>query len=322
MSAPFGRELPPYARVVADIRARIAAGELGPGDRVPSTREITREWGVAMATATKALSALRGEGLVESVRGVGTVVRGASVPRSVAPRPETGRDRPRATDGGGRRRPSESALNRGTVVRTAIAVADAEGVDRLSMRRVSVELRVSTMALYRHVDNKDELLRAMVDEVYARADLPGPVPADWRGAVELSQRREWAIYRSHPWLASLATVTRPVLSPRLMEYAEWLMGLLTERGCPPNEALRVITALTAHMSGMALQAAQVPRGEHGAGVDNERSWRSREAEVMAEGRCPNMLRVTAPPELDIDGAFDFGMAHLLDGLTPVIEGRG
>ena len=50
---------PPYARIAAELADRIAAGELRPGDRVPSTREITRTWGVAMATATKALASLR-----------------------------------------------------------------------------------------------------------------------------------------------------------------------------------------------------------------------------------------------------------------------
>ena len=68
--------LPPYAQIAAELRDRIAAGEMAQGDRVPSTREITRRWGVAMATATKALTALREEGLVRPIPGVGTVVNG------------------------------------------------------------------------------------------------------------------------------------------------------------------------------------------------------------------------------------------------------
>lgn len=65
---------PPYLRIARDIRHRIDSGDLAPGDRVPSTRRITQEWGVAMATATKALAALNQEGLVRAVPGVGTVV--------------------------------------------------------------------------------------------------------------------------------------------------------------------------------------------------------------------------------------------------------
>ncbi|WP_241777660.1 GntR family transcriptional regulator, partial [Streptomyces sp. CT34] len=82
---------PPYRRIVQEIRGRIDAGELAPGDRVPSTRRITREWGVAMATATKVLTALRQEGVVRTVPGVGTVVaEPARAARGDAPRERRG----------------------------------------------------------------------------------------------------------------------------------------------------------------------------------------------------------------------------------------
>src|SRR5664279_1761916 len=61
-------------QIAAEIASRIVAGELASGDRVPSTRQIIREWGVAMATATRVLATLRHQGLVHAVPGVGTVV--------------------------------------------------------------------------------------------------------------------------------------------------------------------------------------------------------------------------------------------------------
>lgn len=346
-SSEAGGELPPYARVVADIRARIDGGELRPGDRVPSTREITREWGVAMATATKALSALRQAGLVEAVRGVGTVVRGAAEAdpvtsgtsrRSSSQPPgqpsrqssgqSPGQEHPgaeqrraflRAVTGGEARPASDTALTRAAIVRAAVTVADAEGLGGLSMRRISTQLRVSTMALYRHIDNKDELLREMVDEVYTEVELPDPVPSDWRRAVEVLQQREWAVFRAHPWLATLVTVTRPVMSEKLMAYGEWIMGLLIERGCSPDDALRIITILTAYMSGMALQIAQVREMERETGTGSAEFWTGKGAElVLDEGRYPNMFKVSAPPEVDIDRTFALGMAHLIDGLAPLV----
>ncbi|GAA1119109.1 TetR/AcrR family transcriptional regulator C-terminal domain-containing protein [Nocardiopsis metallicus] len=354
MAADARGELPPYARVVADIRARIAGGELQPGDRVPSTREITREWGVAMATATKALSALRQAGLVEAVRGVGTVVRRAAEAGPVPPGPlgrapsrssgqpprqerhdaEKRREYPGAEERraslraaiDGRDRPApDTALTRAAVVRAAITVADEEGLSGLSMRRVSTELRVSTMALYRHIDNKDELLREMVDEVYTEVELPDPVPSDWdwRQAVEVLQQREWAVYRAHPWLATLVTVTRPVMSEKLLAYGEWVLGLLVDRGCSPDDGLRVITILTAYMSGMALQVSQVKEMERETGTDSAEFWAGKGAELtLDEARYPNMFRVSAPPEFDIDRTFALGMAHLIDGLAPMIESGG
>ncbi len=75
MVAPsLDRPDPPYMQVVAQIRERIRAGELREGDMVPSARQITREWGISLATATKVLAALRSEGLARGVPGIGTVV--------------------------------------------------------------------------------------------------------------------------------------------------------------------------------------------------------------------------------------------------------
>ncbi|MFV2120761.1 GntR family transcriptional regulator, partial [Streptomyces sp. Act-28] len=64
----------PYRRITADIRRRITEGELLPGDRVPSTRKLAEQWGVALATATRALTELRLEGYVETRPRAGTVV--------------------------------------------------------------------------------------------------------------------------------------------------------------------------------------------------------------------------------------------------------
>jgi DNA-binding transcriptional regulator YhcF (GntR family) len=100
--------LPPYRRIVHDVRRRIEAGELRPGDRVPSARAITKQWGVAIATATKAHAALREEGLTISRPGVGTVVAGP------APR-------------------RDHELTRDRIVATAIEIADADGLGELSL---------------------------------------------------------------------------------------------------------------------------------------------------------------------------------------------
>ncbi|SDJ30871.1 regulatory protein, tetR family [Rhodococcus triatomae] len=315
MATPSGSELPPYARVVADIRARITAGELEPGARAPSTREITREWGVAMATATKALAALRQEGLVEAVRGVGTVVRG--VPGSAARHPREPKRRTTAVADGGHT--GDTGLNRDVIVQAAIAVADAEGIDGLSMRRVSTELRVSAMALYRHVTGKEDLVTEMIDKIYRDAALPEPRPEGWREALELAMRWEWAIYRRHPWAIRLTPVSGPVLSPGLMANAEWMMSVIADQGHSSETALEVVTILSAYTSGMAVQAGQAVVEEGELGLGAEQWWKSRAdefARFAAGGDYPVMFAVTSPP--DVETIFTLGMTHLLDGLTPLI----
>src|ERR1700759_4480405 len=92
MAAP-----PPYARIAAELRGRITRGELAPGQRVPSTREITARWGVAMATATRVLATLRQGGLVHPGPGGAPV---ASGPPPAPPRqpPAAGRPDPARPD--------------------------------------------------------------------------------------------------------------------------------------------------------------------------------------------------------------------------------
>jgi len=85
--APEIDRTPPYLQVVRSLKAKIVSGELSDGDRIPSVRQLADEWQISQATALKAMAALRADGLVESVTGVGTLVRTESnLHRSAADR--------------------------------------------------------------------------------------------------------------------------------------------------------------------------------------------------------------------------------------------
>lgn len=175
----------PYARIAAELRGRIERGELRPGDRVPSTRAITQRWGVAMATASKALATLGQEGLVRAVPGVGTLV---------AARPATSQGRRPATAAS-----EDDSAQRGRIVRAAVAIADAEGLTALTMRRLlAAELGVSAMSLYRHVSTKEQLVALMADATFGEHALPERPPPHWRERLELSAALQWRLYRAHP----------------------------------------------------------------------------------------------------------------------------
>src|SRR5262249_35638332 len=120
---------PPYRRIAGEIRARIAGHELRPGDPVPSARGISREWGGALATATKVPATLNAEGVTRSLPGRGTVVAGPAVPA----RPGDLAAR------GAHRNEGDPDLTRERIVAAAIRVADAEGLAQLSMRRIATE---------------------------------------------------------------------------------------------------------------------------------------------------------------------------------------
>ncbi|APU15736.1 TetR/AcrR family transcriptional regulator C-terminal domain-containing protein [Actinoalloteichus fjordicus] len=296
---------PPYARIVGAIRARIESGELRPGDRVPSTRQIIREWGVAMATATKALAALRHEGLVQAVPGAGTVVLGRP------PRTPAADSAPRDPD---------AVLSRETIIATAMGVADAEGLTALSMRRVATELGVSTMALYRHVEGKDDLIRLITDRAFTEVPLPEP-PSDWRRGLEISARRDWRMYQRHPWAAGSVSVPRPLLTPGGLAHTEWLMQVL-DAGRPDRRrvAMQAIVVLTAFVVGMANWLGSELDEEQETGVSNCQWWDDRDSELSeleATGRFPLLFGTVEPP--DLEAAFEFGLARLLDGLASTLD---
>ncbi|MEO6769439.1 MAG: TetR/AcrR family transcriptional regulator C-terminal domain-containing protein [Umezawaea sp.] len=287
----------PYQRIVAEIRGRIASGRLRPGDRIPSTRQITREWGVAMATATKVIAALRDEGVVDTKPGAGTVVR--SVPR-------------------------ERELGRERIVRAAIAVADAEGMSAVSMRRVATDLGASTMSLYRHVAGKDDLMLHMADVVAADETLSARPPAHWRECLEFTSRLLWTVCRRHPWVAEVLSMTRPRASPSLLFYSEWVLAALRGLGLGMDDMMYIHLNLFSFVRGLALSLQSEVRDRQDTGLTNDEWMDTQIAEfqgIVASGRYPTMeYVVTQDFEQDLDVMFEYGLRLLLDGVERQVEG--
>lgn len=292
---------PPYRRIAVEIAGRIAAGEIAPGDRVPSTRQIIERYGVAMAIASKVLTELRLQGLVRAEPGVGTVV--------VAPparRPRTGQPPPR---------PSMQEL----VVRAAVQIADAEGLAALSMRRLAGELGVPTMSLYRHVADKEDLITLMMDWVFVGNAPPDPAPDGWRAQLEALSRLQWQMYRRHPWLAQAVSFTRPLLAPNAMAHTEWAMRALDKSGLDEQTTFIAAVTMANYVRGTAVGIEAEAQAEQETGLTDEQ-WMTgqgnRFAEVMGSGRYPMLSRyLTRGPEFDLDQLMEFGLQRLLDGLA-------
>ncbi|WP_055493028.1 TetR/AcrR family transcriptional regulator C-terminal domain-containing protein [Streptomyces sp. TP-A0356] len=295
-------------RIAGEIAERIRAGELRPGERVPSTRQIMGRWGVAMATASKALAMLRQEGLVRAVPGVGTVVA-----ESVPGRPRSSGASPRAS------------LDRAHVVRTAVAIADAEGLTAVSMRRVAAALGVTTMALYRHVPGRDELTRLMADAVFGSARLPELPAAGWRRRLEAAARLQWRLYRRHPWLAQAISFTRPQATPHAMALGEWVMRALDGLGLDPVTMIHIHVTLAAHVRGIAVNLEAEAEALQQSGVDDEEWMAAHMAAKLATPQgAERFPLLAAVPErsLDLDSLFEFGLQRLLDGIdVQVAEAR-
>ncbi|MFF8830621.1 TetR/AcrR family transcriptional regulator C-terminal domain-containing protein [Streptomyces sp. NPDC015131] len=313
---------PPYLRIAADIRRRIAAGDLRPGDRVPSTRQIAQRWGVALATATKALTALRLEGAVEARPRVGTVV---AAKRPPAPAPDTA-PAPGLPPG---RAGGEPELTRERVVRAAIGIADAEGLAALSMRGVAARLGVAAMSPYRHVGGKDELVALMADTVYGEVGpLAVPPPGGRREKLEAAARGLWEVCRRHPWVAQIGPLGRPLVLPNLLVHGERVLGALADSGLDAKTRFDVHVLIYTYVQGVAVHLERETQAQAATGL-TEDDWMAGQAaamgEIVASGRFPALAATLAGFEdgydLDLDALFTFGLTPLLDGVEHLVAER-
>ncbi|GAA4929720.1 TetR/AcrR family transcriptional regulator C-terminal domain-containing protein [Actinoplanes utahensis] len=290
----------PYQQIVADIRQRIETGVLRPGDRVPSARAITREWGVAIATATKAHAALREEGLTTARPGIGTVVAGP-VP------------------------PKDHDLGLSRIVASAIAIADRDGMAELSMRRVAGHLDVATMSLYRHVPSRDDLVLAMIDAALGELRIPPRYSGDWRTDLDRCARAMWEIFQRHPWLGPSMSMTRPQPAPNALRLGEWIMGSLNPLGLPLTDRLMVHVTLFSFVRGVASALEPEAQAVRDTGLTDD-EWMERQSAVFArfaaQHPVPNFQEIVEPGTdfaFDLHVLFEFGLARFLDGLQTWID---
>jgi AcrR family transcriptional regulator len=327
-----------YLGIANDLSERIHAGDLQPGDRVPSTRQISAQWGVAIATATKALAELQHRGLVRAVAGVGTVVTEPATAPAPADATLVGRE------SGASRRPTPplrtaAALPprgprthngrrigddmRDRIVDTAIRLADTEGIAAVSMRRIGVELGVPTMSLYRWMPSKDDLTLHMLDATLGRIDWPQP-PKGWRAQLETVARAQWEITRQHPWLAQLLSMTRPQLAPNAMMHTEWSMRALSGLGLTGGEALRISLTLVGFGIGTALALDNELQAQRDTGITSEEWMDRQEAQaraIFATGRYPHLSSFAEQEDFDseLDVLFEAGLGIILDGVERLLE---
>ena len=302
---------PRYLTIAAELRRRIAQGELAPGAKVPSTRRIATEWGVATATAVKALTALSQEGLIRAEPRSGNVVEPSGRQPATKPAPRHGL-RGRADD-----------LTRDRIVRAAVEIADHEGLAALSMRGVAARLGVAPMSPYRHVSGKDQLILLMADAAFGERGYPAEPKADWRARLELCARTLWSLYRRHPWLAQLGPITRPLPLPNLAVHADWALAALDGHGLGAAAMCDLHVLLFGFVQGIAIHLEREQQALGASGL-SEDEWMDNQTPgleaIIGSGRYPTFAKVlttlaTDGYDLILDDVFELGLCSLLDGLA-------
>ena len=210
------------------------------------------------------------------------------------------------------------------IVDAAIAVADAEGLDAMSMRRIAQDLDVGTMTLYRYVPDKSVLLNLVLDRLLARVEDEQPTDRSWREVLEADARESRELYLRHPWVLQI-NWTRPVLGPNSFAGLERTMKGLQGLAFSDNEKVMAISAIDAYVTGSVRNQILYQLAAEEGGLSDDEFWSAQAPAfdaAMTSGRFPVLATMG---DNIFDGGweetFERGLSHLLDGIAADLTRR-
>jgi AcrR family transcriptional regulator len=218
---------------------------------------------------------------------------------------------PRKMSAGTQRMP----LTRERVLRAAVALADRDGLQSLTMRTLGQELGVEAMSLYHHVANKDDLLDGIVDLVVGEIEVPGP-GTGWRAAMRERAISAHEVLVRHPW-AAMQLMSRFNIGPGMTRYLDSTLGRLREGGFSITGALDAWHTLDSHIYGFTLQELSLPFD-----VSESAQVSASVLPQLSADQFPHVTEVIG--EIMRTGRtenFEFGLDLILDGLEKTREVR-
>ena len=208
---------------------------------------------------------------------------------------------------------SRPALTRQRALAAAVVVADLEGLDRLTMRRLAQALGVEAMSLYHHVANKDDILDGMVDVVFAEIELPA-IDVDWKSAMQARSHSARSVLRSHPWSVSLMA-SRSAPGPATLRHHDAMLGCCRAAGFSVAMAAHALSLIDSYVHGFVLQEINLPFDAD----DDMREMVESILTQMSPDEHPHLTELTVEhvlqPGYDYGNEFTFGLDLILDGLV-------
>ncbi|MFF1482717.1 TetR/AcrR family transcriptional regulator [Streptomyces sp. NPDC058301] len=214
-------------------------------------------------------------------------------------------------------RPVPAPLSRERIVRAAIQLADADGLEAVSLRKVATALGVGPMRLYGYIDSKEELLDLMVDAIHSEIR---PVGDGWRQVLRSLAETTRQAAHEHEWLADLLG-GRPQLGPHALARGEAVVSALD--GVEVDAIMPVVSAVDAYVIGAVRREIAERRATRATGMDEKR-WQASLGPYLertfATGRFPALATVVRDAtHLDADHTFRIGLDFLLDGIEASIS---
>jgi AcrR family transcriptional regulator len=218
------------------------------------------------------------------------------------------------------------SLTREEIAAAAVTLADAQGIEAVSMRSLAVELGVGATSLYRYVDRKDELIELMVDAVMGN-DLEFEVTGDWRDDLRSFAHGLRAMTLRHPWMAVPSAGLRN-FGPNTAELYEQVLGIIDGLGLEIDDMLVMVETLDAFVRGRVFEELSEQEAVRRSGLDQEQWMESQIPYIqhlIESGRYPLLTRVVIDARSPHDperlkNGFDLGLERVLDGLATMLPG--
>lgn len=208
-------------------------------------------------------------------------------------------------------------LDRDRIVEAAIALADARGLEGLSMRKLAGELGVEAMSLYYHVPNKDTLLDHMVDRIIVEIGVPS-LDEPWKQAIRTRAMSAHDVFQRHPWAIGI-TDSRTTRDPESLRYYDRMVGCLLEGGFPMPLAAHALAVIDAYVYGFGIQQMNLPL----EGADQVADVSEALLEQMPPDEFPYLTRMilehALKPGYDFESEFTYGLDLILDALEQHLE---
>lgn len=215
--------------------------------------------------------------------------------------------------------PERPRVTRAAIVDAAIALADAEGLSAVSIRRVAAALETRPMSLYSHIARKDDLIDLMVDRI-AGDFLLDTIADDWREALRDVARNTRAACLRHPWIVA-AVDRRPVFGPNAIRHFEQSLAAVAGLELETGLALRILRVVDKFTLGHVVDEVaqrEMLRRESLSSDEWRRTAISQLERLIATGEFPQLARIGAAAAVaDRDGerAFETGLDWLLAGIA-------
>ena len=201
-------------------------------------------------------------------------------------------------------------------MRAAIGLADLEGLDAVSIRRVAAALDARPMSLYTYVPSKDDLFDLMFDDLAGRAVLGEQLPSDWAAALRAIAHRVRELGLAHPWSTELLS-RRPQLGPNVMRLLEEWVAALDPLELPPADAWRAVTAVNDYVNGYVIREVAQRRAIPST-PGHARQWQRQVTaylhDLAASGDYPHIAPLLAEGYAATDDSFDTGLDWIIESI--------